>query len=287
MSRPRALLRLGFMAAIVTSSLVVVVPSASAAIVTAKSGDVSATFTYEGTFPQSRHARLTITQRGKVVDNVTVRSKWCGNQCWPDFVSPGHSILHVVRLRQHGPLDVVLDLYSGGAHCCTVEQVFSPKESSGAYQMTEYDFGDPGVKLVPLGKGGSDVFQSADDSFAYAFTDYAASGMPIEILSFYGNSFHNVTRSFPRLIETDAKQWRVAFDTAASSHYQDTVGLAAAWAADEDMLGHVATVQRFLRLEARAGHLNSLVSPFQSSGQRFVVQLQNFLAAHGYQKNAS
>ena len=284
MSRPPTLLRLGFIAAIVAAALCVIVPNASAGSVTAKSGEVRATFTYEGAFPQSRNARLTITQSGKVVHRVAVVSKWCGNQCWPDFVSPGHSILHVVRLRHHGPLDVVLDLYSGGAHCCTVEQVFSPKGSSGAYQMTEYDFGDPGVKLLPLGKGGSDVFLSADDSFAYAFTDYAASAMPIEILSFYGNSFHNVTRSFPRLLETDAKQWRVAFDGAASSRYQDTVGLAAAWAADEDMLGHVATVQKFLQLEARAGHLNSLVSPFQSSGQRFVVQLQHFLTKHGYEK---
>jgi hypothetical protein len=281
------LLRLGFIAAVVTSSLVVVVTNASAGSVTATSGHVSATFTYEGTIPQSRNARLTISHNGKVVDRVAVRSKWCGNQCWPDFASPGHSILHVVRLRDHGPLDVVLDLYSGGAHCCTVEQVFSPKGSSGAYRSTEYDFGDPGVRLLPLGQGGSDVFLSADDSFAYAFTDYAASAMPIEILSFYAHSFHNVTKSFPRLIETDAKQWRVAFNAAASSHYQDTVGLAAAWAADEDLLGHVATAQRFLQLEARAGHLNSLVSPLQSSGQRFVVQLQNFLAKHGYVKTAS
>jgi len=28
------------------------------------------------------------------------------------------------------------------------------------------------------------------------------------------------------------------FDAAAATHYQDSVGVIAAWAADEDMLGH-------------------------------------------------
>ena len=282
MSRPPVSLRTGLIAALVLSSLVVSAPNASAATITAKSGDVSATFTYSGTFPQSRDPRLTITRAGNVLDNVAISSKWCGHQCWPDSVSPGHSVLHVVRLSQHGPLDVVLDLYSGGAHCCTVEQVFSLDVSSGRYRKFEFNFGDPGTKLVPLGKGGSDLFLSADDSFAYAFTDYAASGMPIEILSFSHNAFHNVTRSFPKLIANDATQWRSAFDSAATSHYQDTVGLAAAWAADEDMLGHVSSVQKFLRLEQRAGHLNSALSPIEPSGQKFIVALQKFLGQHGY-----
>ncbi|HUY16064.1 MAG TPA: hypothetical protein VMV11_00740 [Acidimicrobiales bacterium] len=257
-------------------------PHAFAASTAATSGDVSATFTYTGTFPQSSNPRLTISRAGKVVDDVAVTSKWCGHQCWPDYVSPGHSVLHVVRLRQHGPLDVVLDLYSGGAHCCTVEQVFSFDASSGTYKKFEYNFGDPGTKLVPLGPGGRDVFLSADDSFAYAFTDYAASGMPLEILSFSHDAFHNVTRSYPQLVAKDATQWLSAFDSAASSHYQDTVGLAAAWAADEDLLGHVSAVQRFLRAEQRAGHLNSALSPIQPSGQKFVVALQTFLRRHGY-----
>jgi hypothetical protein len=106
--------------------------------------------------------------------------------------------------------------------------------------------------------------------------------MPIEILSFSHNAFHNVTRSFPKLIANDATQWRSAFDSAATSHYQDTVGLAAAWAADEDMLGHFSSVQKFLRLEQRAGHLNSALSPIEPSGQKFIVAVQKFLGQHGY-----
>jgi hypothetical protein len=73
-----------------------------------------------------------------------------------------------------------------------------------------------------------------------------------------------------------------AFKSQASTHYQDSVGLVAAWAADEDMLGHSNTVARFLAIEAKSGHLNSLLSPVNLSGQKYVIALQKFLRKHGY-----
>ena len=192
--------------------------------------------------------------------------------------------MHVVRLSPNGPLDVVLDLYSGGAHCCAIEQVYYFDAASGKYQKVEHNFGDPGIELVPLGKDGSDLFLTADDRFAYAFTDYAASGMPIEIDSFSHASFHRVTREFPQLIAKDATQYRDAFFDSASAKYDDTVGLAAAWAADEDMLGHFSIVNHFLHQESRAGHLNSALYPIQPSGAKFVAALQKFLRHNGYLK---
>ncbi len=191
-------------------------------------------------------------------------------------------MVHIVRLEPNGSPSVVLDLYSGGAHCCAIEQVYSLSQKSSRIQKAEYNFGNPGVRLVQLGAGGSFDLLSANDAFAYAFTDYAASGMPIKILSFSHNSFHDVTRSFPQLITKDADQWMSAFKSQASTHYADSVGLVAAWAADEDMLGRSASVMRFLDSEAKAGHLNSALSPITPSGESFVVALLKFLRAHGY-----
>ena len=132
--------------------------------------------------------------------------------------------------------------------------------------------------------GGTTDFVSADDYFAYEFTDFAASGLPIEIFSFSNGSFHNVTRRFPTLIAKDATVWLQAFHAQASSHYQDSVGVAAAWAADEDMLGHATAVKNFLAAQLKAGHLNSALSPIEPGGARFVTVLQAFLQKHGYTK---
>ncbi|MHB1209362.1 MAG: hypothetical protein ACYC1I_06600 [Acidimicrobiales bacterium] len=272
--------------AVVAFALIAPVAStkAGAASITANSGDLRATFSYSGNFPQAKNVRLVITESGKVLYDRPVYSRWCGSRCWPLQLT-GHSIVvHVARLQPGTPASVILGLYSGGAHCCSIEQVFSRDARTRTFSKIEYDFGDPGVRVVPLGPGGSPVFLSADSSFAYAFTDYAASGMPIKILSVSHGQFHDVTRSFPKLIARDATMWRHAFNSSARGHYQDTVGLAAAWAADEDMLGHYSVVNQFLSSQAAAGHLNSAISPEEPSGHRFVVALQKFLHRHGYLK---
>ena len=66
----------------------------------------------------------------------------------------------------------------------------------------------------------------------------------------------------------------------AKQHYQDSVGLIAAWAADEDMLGHGKLVSRYLTQQLKAGHLNGGVS----HGKKFVTSLQRFLRKHGYRR---
>lgn len=265
-------------------SLFIAVPIATASTITTTTGDVTATFNYSGTFPKFRDQRLSINRSGKIVDEIAVSSKWCGHECGPDSVPTGRSALRVANLAPNGSLAVVLTLYSGGAHCCTIEQVYTFNASSGHFKKSEYNFGDPGVELTRLGGAKNFYFLSADDRFAFAFTDFAASGLPVEILSFAHGRFHDVTRSFPKLIEHDALQWRRAFDASASSHYQDSVGLAAAWAADEDMLGHPGLVKNFLLHETAAGHLNSALNPIQSSGHKFVLALHTFLRRYGYEK---
>jgi hypothetical protein len=243
-------------------------------------GDISATFTYHGTSPLSQNPHLTIVVKGKTVYDESVSSKWCGKECSANVIAGARRVIHLVRLQPKGSPSVVLDLYSGGAHCCFIEQVYSFGAKSSTLYKSEHDFGDPGVRLVKVGT--SVKFLSANDAFAYEFTDYAASGEPIEILSFAHNVFHNVTRSYPQLIAKDASQWMSAFHAQASTHYQDSVGVVAAWAADEDMLGHSSTVARFLTVQARAGHLNSALSPITPSGQKFVNALQKFLRRQGY-----
>ena len=260
------------------------VTSAAGATQSASLAGVTATFTYSGTYPEALHPRLTITRSGAVLYDELVHSVWCGQECWPDTISASRKGVHVVRLKAHAQPAVVLDLYSGGAHCCSIEQVYSFGATSRTVLKTERNFGDPGVKMDSIGADGAVDFVSANDAFAYAFTDYAASGVPIQIFSFSHHYFRDVTRSFPSLIAKDAAQWRRAFDAQAATHYQDSVGVIAAWAADEDMLGHGAVVSTFLAGQARAGHLNSALSPIEPSGRRFVIALRAFLRKYGYSK---
>jgi hypothetical protein len=260
--------------------LLVLPAAASAAQQTASSGQITATFTFTGQYPRYKHERLTISRAGAVVYDQPVVSTLCGKWCAPGAPSPKQSSLHVLDLEHNGQPDVVLDLFSGGAHCCSIEQVFSFDPGTMSYLKTERNFGDPGLQIVDLGHDGHYEFLTGDDSFAYQFTDFAASGLPIQILSFANRQFTDVTRAYPKLIVKDAARWLRAFRHLARDRYGDSVGVIAAWAADEELLGHRRLVSRFLASQARAGHLNSGTG--QAGGLRFIAALDRFLRRRGY-----
>jgi hypothetical protein len=270
--------RLAFAVALLGLGLLA--PPAGATTQTAQSGQVSASFSFRGHYPTYSHERLRISQGAAVLYDQPVVAAFCGTQCAPGSTVATQPSVHVLDLEHTGQLDVVLDLFSAGAHCCSIEQIFSFDPAAMTYVKTERNFGDPGERIVDLGHTGRYEFLTADDNFAYEFTDYAASGMPIQILSFANRHFTDVTRSYPGLIRKDAARWLRFFRMMKRYHYVDTVGLIAAWAADEDRLGHQRLVNRFLAAQRRAGHLKS--GDGQAGGQRFIAKLKRFLQAHGY-----
>jgi hypothetical protein len=60
---------------------------------------------------------------------------------------------------------------------------FSLRPGTKTYAKTERNFGDPGEQIVDLGHNRRYEFLTAEDSFAGTFTDYAASGLPVQILT--------------------------------------------------------------------------------------------------------
>jgi hypothetical protein len=257
-------------------------PPAAPTTQSASSGAVTATFTFTSTSPNVFPTKtLTISRSGQVVYDQPVTSLLCGpagtpqHYCAPASPGTGQSSVHVVALEAGSEPNVVLDLYTGGAHCCWIEQVFSFDPATATYVAAEHDFGNAGERLKDLGHDGRFEFLTADNSFAYAFTDYADSGLPIQIISFAGGSFTDVTRSYPKLIAADAARYLKAFKHDLSNG----VGLIAAWAADEDSLGHTGLVSRTLNRELRAGNLRSAIEP---GGKKFLRALNKLLKKDGY-----
>jgi hypothetical protein len=271
-------MRRGLIIACVLATSLAAAPAALATTQTAHSGNVTATFTFKGRYPNYSDQRIAIAQAGNVLYSQPVVAQLCGTGCAPGSTSAKHPSVHLVDLEHDGQPDVVLDLYSGGAHCCVIEQIFSFDPGTMTYAKSEHVFGDPGDRIVDLGHDGRFEFLTADDLFAYAFTDYAASGLPIQILTFSAGHFQDVTRSYPKLIAKDAALWLKYYKSSSRDHWQDTAGVIAAWAADEDMLGDSKLVSRYLDQQAKAGHLNGL----SGNGAKFVSKLQKFLRKHGY-----
>lgn len=220
--------------------------------------------------------RLKIRLNGATVYDHLVRSPFCGSECSLTAVTPGKAVLKVIGLEPRG-LDVVLGLFSGGAHCCFIDQVFSQAPGSTRFVKTGHNFLDSGARLQRL--RGRWAFMSADARIAEeSFTDYADSGAPVQIFRFADHRFVDVTRQFPALIRSDAARWMRAF----KHHISNGVGLIAAWAADQDLLGHHRLVSSTLRADARKGILHSALGLPHNSQRAFVTELQRELRKLGY-----
>lgn len=223
--------------------------------------------------------RLKIVRNGRTAYNERVRSRYCAGSCDIAPLYPRRSPLFVGDLEGRGELNVVLGLYTGGAHCCFIDQVFSFDRAKRTYVKTEHNFLDAGAKIERL--NGRYVFMSADARIPEDYlTDYADSGAPIQIWRFADGRFVDVTRSYPALIRADAARWWGAY----THHLRNGVGFIAAWAADEDLLGNSRLVSTTLASEARGHRLHSALGLPHHSETAFVSELKALLRELGYTK---
>jgi len=174
--------------------------------------------------------------------------------------------------------EVLLDSYSGGAHCCfgtTVVFLDGPRAGRTVFKL----WGDPGYRLV--NRAGTTAFESADDRFAYEFTSFAGSGLPIEVLTLDPNgAFQNVTKSWPGLVRADAKQWWQAYVSQRGKPDADVRGVVAAWCADEYLLAAGTACESELTRALAKGYLKGPTIWPQNA--RFVALLHRQLAKWAY-----
>jgi hypothetical protein len=222
---------------------------------------------------------LMIRLNGQTALNQVVRSPACGPGCATAALGRSPQALRVVDLDGDGSPDVVLGLFSGGAHCCFVDQVYSLDPGTKTFTRTEHQFLDADPQIADLNGDGHYEFVSQDTRIAEAgFSDYADSGAPVQIFAFSGGRFRDVTDSYRPRIVTDAARWLRLFN----HHHANGRGLIAAWAADEDRLGDTQRVNATLASALKHGYLAAAPGLGGPSATKFVAQLRTLLHRLGY-----
>ncbi len=243
-------------------AMLAVPATATATTVSARGAGITATLSFRGSGPRVTDERLSISQHGKVVYDQPVPTTGCSRVCAP--------LLHpvaVADLYGDGFQEVILNLWSGGADCCTLADVFVHSSAMNSYVLDQHNFGPAGFVLRNIGPHGRPLFVSADRAYYCEFSSCAASVLPLQILEYSGERFIDVTRSQPRLIRADAARiWKLYI-----THIHTGQSAFAAWAADEQNLGRGALVTSTLRREVAGGHL--------STG--FAAALRRFLSGRG------
>jgi hypothetical protein len=180
---------------------------------TAESGSVRADLRWDNTQPSDFAPSLRITRSGGAFDYAPAECSAVPGQedlyCASPRVFEGHEFLIVRDLDADGEPEVLVELFSGGAHCCSILSVYKWDEAAGTYTSVKNDFADTGFQLRDVGGDGKWEFVSADARFGYEFTAFAFARFPIVIYELADGDFNDVTKRYPRLIRADARRhWR-------------------------------------------------------------------------------
>jgi hypothetical protein len=244
---------------------------------TATLGAVSATlsFTYDEDEYRYSDVWLTVSRDGQVLFDDAPSADGCVEECGLGRIDD--TAVHVRDLDGDGEPEVLLDLFSGGAHCCFIARVYAFDGTT--YREHARNFADPGYRVTDLDGDAIPEFLSADHRFAYRFTSFASSIFPVQVWSYDQGGFRDVTDSFPARIHADERRaWRLYRRFLRGNQYEPR-GAIAAWAANRYRLGRRASTLRTLRRLARRGELRG--SPPKQQ-LRFVRELDGFLTRLGY-----
>jgi hypothetical protein len=136
--------------------------------------------------------------------------------------------------------ELIVQTFSGGAHCCTNNLIYGWDERYSRFSDAETGDLDAGGGIFrDLNNDGQIEFVSLDNAFFYQFGAYAESFPPDQIFNYRNRTLVDTTRDYPtRLIER-AQQMRASFlETKANGHISNAI--LAGYVAQSALISEVA-----------------------------------------------
>jgi hypothetical protein len=243
----------------------------------AHAGTLTATVTYTERNLLYEQLRLRVTRAGRAAVDAPIQRLGC-----PDCANDRPS---AVKLRDldGGEPEVLVDLYSGGAHCCLFTLILRWDAPAQRYRPTLGYWGNYGSRLADLDGDGRPEFSAFDERFVYEFTAYVFSSAPIRIWSYREGKLVDVTRSFPALIEKSAATNLGYYLKGRGDPNTDVRSYVAAYVADQYLLGNPAEGKRVLDIALKRGDLGRGTRLFGlPAGKAYVAGLMRDLRRWGY-----
>ncbi len=246
----------------------------------AHSGPVSAAIRFTERDFLYEKLRLSVVRAGRRALDVPIERLAC-----PDC-GGSRPVDIAVRDLDGGEPEILVDLFTGGAHCCAVSLILRWDAGAHTYRSTFRYWGNYGRRIVDLDHDGLSEFSAFDERFIYEYSAYVFSSAPIKIVDYRHGAFVDVTRRFPEQIKRNAalnlgyylKGRRTIKNT-------DVRSFIAAYVADEYLLGDPAQARRVLDQALRRGDLGRGKTLLGwPAGSAFVAKLMRDLKKWGYIK---
>ena len=246
------------------------------------SGAITATLAYslQQSPPIAAGAKLSITRGGRTAlsgDDLGAACDLCSGAI-PVGGLPGSAApsLAIRDLAGDGEPEVLVDLFTGGAHCCSITVIYRYAPATGTYTRIAKLWGDPAYQvLAPAPDGGPPLLKTADDRFANAFCAYVCSLLPGQLFRLGSGGLRDVTRHFPQLVSADLADLDHVLSHArrTPSDRFAIKGILPAVCADYYLLGRRAGCDRLLVGAARRGELAPTPARYARRVRRFLRRL--------------
>ena len=141
-------------------------------------------------------------------------------------------------LDKSGTPEVIVETFSGGAHCCTSAFIYTKRQ--GKFQIVETGPKDGGgFGYQDLDGDGTIELVSKDQSFYYSFSAYAFSFPPSQIFSLKDGKLIDTTRNYPRYLRAELQRMFTAIKEITREGGQIN-GVLAGYVAQKALLGEFA-----------------------------------------------
>jgi hypothetical protein len=270
-------------AALCLGALAFAAPASWAANVTetATAGQVTAELSYKHKKFEFSDLHLRIVRAGQTLVDRDLAIAGLNYPVAPGGGGERRSV-ETLNIDRDGEPEVVVDVNSAGAHCCSIAHVFDYAPKTNTYALFKHNFADPGYRLIDPERDGSSEFRSADYRFGYVFTAFGFSRFPIQVWRYRNGTFRTITRRYPRRIRSDARRQLREYRGFKRRH-EDVRGAIAAYVADEYLLGQGKKGWRFARAAVRRGEVKKF-GGFDTwpAGRKYLRKLHRFLRRKGY-----
>lgn len=182
---------------------------------------------------------------------------------------------------------VLLEGFTGGAHCCMEPTIYAYDAATGAYTVAVHLEAttatvptasavawDPNQGFVPVTDQGVTLLKTGDGRFPYALGCYACTPSPVRLFTLAGGRLTDVTSQHPALVESQIADLASSIATAIQQSHDYLTGSAAAWLADQCVVGRGASNWSQVVRWGQAG--------YYASDQETADDIARFLLGAGY-----
>jgi hypothetical protein len=234
--------------------------ASDAGSITHGAGAVSATLAWDQAEYGIANPRLSVVRDGVRYDLTIADICLEGCIVVPDGKDDpaGTSAVKVADLDGDGEPEILVDVFSGGAHCCLTARLLT--FNGTGYTPLDIGYGDVGYALKDADGDGHLELVGYDPRFSTVFTAFAGSAFPPSVLQVDHGATVDVTRRFPKLIRVDAAA-RLK-DLRRAKRGDDVRGILAAYVADEYLLNKGTTGTREVDRLRRKGLVTKAFKPY-------------------------